>query len=126
MIDHASLKLIHIGCVVLSISGFTTRGLLMLAGSPLLSHPLIRKAPHYIDALLFASGLWMAINIQQFPGTVPWLSAKLIALVTYVVLGSFALRGKSRNVRVISLVGALAVFGYMVSVAITRTPIPWA
>lgn len=125
MIDHALLKLVHISCVTLSITGFSARGVMMLLDSPLLTHKLVRRAPHYIDTLLLLSGLWMAMNIQQYPGTVPWLTAKLVALVIYVVLGSFALRGKTRDARVLSLAGALTVFAYMIAVAITRSPMPW-
>ena len=125
MIDHASLKFIHVGCVVLSISGFVIRGGLMLAGSGLVSHKLVKQAPHYLDTALLISGIWLAINLQQYPGTSPWLTAKLAALVIYVLLGSLALRGKTPRIRYPALIGALLVVGYMVSVAITRSTTPW-
>jgi len=125
VIDHATLKLIHISCVTLSISGFLLRGSLMLAGSSLLNHNLVKKAPHYVDTTLLFSGIWLAINLQQYPGTVPWLTAKLVALVIYVLLGSLALRGKTNRIRYSALAGALMVFSYMSSVALTRSATPW-
>mgnify|MGYP001816995358 FL=1 len=125
MIDHPTLKLIHVGCVVLSISGFVVRGGLMLMDSSLLNHKLVKTAPHYLDTALLLSGIWLAINLQQYPGTAPWLTAKLIALVIYVVLGSLALRGKNTAIRYPALISALLVVGYMISVAITRSVTPW-
>lgn len=125
MIDHGLVKLVHVSCVVLSISGFTLRAALMLVGSPLLRRRWIRTLPHFVDSLLFLSGLWMAWNIQQYPGTTPWLTAKLAALVLYVLFGVTALRGKQRSQRLIALVFAYLAFAYMVSVALYRTPFPW-
>lgn len=125
MIDHATLKLIHVSCVVLSISGFLLRSSLMLAASSLLNHKLVKKLPHYVDASLLFSGIWLAINLQQYPGTVPWLTAKLTALVIYVLLGSLALRGKTSRIRYSALISAVVVFSYMASVALTRSAAPW-
>ena len=125
MIDHPTFKLVHVGCVVLSISGFVVRGGLMLMDSSLLNHKLVKTAPHYLDTALLLSGIWLAINLQQYPGTAPWLTAKLIALVIYVVLGSLALRGKNTAIRYPALISALLVVGYMISVAITRSVTPW-
>ena len=125
MIDHASLKFIHVGCVMLSIGGFAIRGGLMLADTALLRHKLVKQAPHYLDTAQLISGIWLAINLQQYPGTTPWLTAKLVALVIYVLLGSLALRGKTPRIRFPALLGALLVVGYMISVAVTRSSTPW-
>lgn len=125
MIDHATLKLVHVSCVTLSIIGFTFRSGLMLTGSNLLNNKLVKKAPHYVDATLLFSGIWLAINLQQYPGTAPWLTTKAVLLVIYVVLGALALRGKISRVRYPALIGALLVFSYMVSVALTRSAMSW-
>lgn len=126
MFDYAQLKLIHISCVILSLSGFTLRGALVLADSPLLWRPWVRILPHFIDTLLLASGLWMAVLIDQYPGTSPWLSAKLIGLLVYIALGLVALRlGRTKAIRALALLAALACFAYIVLVAITRNPLPW-
>ena len=125
MIDHPTFKLVHVGCVVLSISGFVVRGGLMLMDSSLLNHKLVKQAPHYLDTALLISGIWLAANLQQYPGTAPWLTAKLAALVIYVLLGSLALRGKTPQIRYPALIGALLVVGYMIGVAITRSATPW-
>ena len=125
MIDHSLVKLIHVSCVALSLAGFTLRSGLMLAGSPLLHRRWVRTVPHLVDSTLFFSGLWMAWNLHQYPGTTPWLTAKLTALVAYVILGAIALRGKTRRRRYLALIAAYGCFFYMVGVALSRSPLPW-
>ena len=125
MIDHSLVKLIHVSCVALSLIGFTLRAMLMLTGSPLLKRRWMRTLPHLIDSTLFFSGLWMAWRLHQYPGTSPWLTAKLLALIAYIVFGAMALRGKTPQRRYVSLLLAYLCFGYMVSVAVTRNPLPW-
>lgn len=125
MIDHALIKLIHISCVALSLAGFTLRSGLMLIRSPLLRRRWMRTIPHLVDSILFFSGLWMAWNLHQYPGTTPWLTAKLTALIAYVIFGAMALRGRTRRRRYLSLLAAYGCFFYMVSVALTRNPFPW-
>lgn len=113
--------MIHVGSVVLSVSGFVARGALMLARSPLLATRFVRVAPHVVDTLLLASALWLAWAIGQYPFVNGWLTAKVLGLVAYIVLGSVALkRGRSRRVRALAFVAALATVGYIVSVAITH------
>jgi uncharacterized membrane protein SirB2 len=60
------------------------------------------------------------------PFVFPWLTAKVLALVVYILLGSVALkRGKSLAIRATAYVAALLVFGYIVAVALTKNPLPW-
>ena len=126
MIDHVTLKLIHQTAVVLSISGFALRGGLMLTGSSLLQATWMRTWPHLIDTLLLASGIWMAINLRLDPLSNPWLGAKLVSLLLYISLGFVALRlGRTRRIRVIALIGAIACFAYIALVAIRRSVLPF-
>lgn len=120
--DHGLIKLIHVSCVTLSLCGFLFRATLMLRHSPWLHVRITRTIPHFVDATLLFSGIWMAINIQQYPLVSPWLTAKLVALVCYIVLGALALRGKSFKLRLMALVGALLCYAYLVAVALTRSP----
>lgn len=118
------VKSVHVGCVVLSGSGFAVRGGLMLADSRLLGTRFVRVAPHVVDTLLLVSALWLAWAIGQYPFVDGWLTAKLLGLLAYVALGSIALkRGRSKAVRAGAFAAALAVFGYIVSVALTRDPL---
>jgi uncharacterized membrane protein SirB2 len=116
-------KTLHVGAVVLSLTGFAARGALMLAGSRLLQARFVRVAPHVVDTVLLASALWLAWLIGQYPFVQGWLTAKVLGLAAYIVLGSIALRrGRTRGVRVAAFVGALAAAGYIVCVALTRDP----
>jgi uncharacterized membrane protein SirB2 len=85
----------------------------------------VRIAPHLVDTLLLASAVTLAVWSGQYPFAQNWLSAKLIALVGYIVLGAIALkRGRTRTVRTCAFIGALALFGYIVAVAVTKQPMP--
>lgn len=60
---------------------------------------------------------------HQYPIAQPWLTAKLVALVMYIVLGTFALKhGHTLRVRAFAFVLALATALYIVCVALTRQP----
>ena len=65
----------------------------------------------------------MVVWSRQYPFVEPWLTAKLLALLLYIGLGTIALkRGKTKGIRIAAYVGALATFGYIVAVALTRQP----
>lgn len=116
------IKLVHIAAVVLSFAGFQLRAIWMMAGSPLLTARVTRILPHVIDTVLLASALWLAWNIHQWPFVHGWLTAKVVGLLAYIVLGSIALkRGRTKSVRVAAWIAASAVFLYVVAVAMTRS-----
>jgi uncharacterized membrane protein SirB2 len=116
-------KHLHIACVILSLGGFAARGALMLAGSPLLERKFVRIAPHVVDTLLLASAIWLTVLLRQYPFVNGWLTAKVVGLVAYIVLGAIALRrGKTKGVRIAAFVAAAATAFYIVSVALTHDP----
>lgn len=95
----------------------------MLTGSAQLRRHWVKRLPHLVDAMLLASALGLASWSHQYPGQFPWLTAKVTALVAYVVLGSIALKyGRSHRIRATAFAAALAMFGYIVAVAVTRNP----
>ena len=95
----------------------------MLRESDMLQQRWVKIVPHIVDTLLLASALVMVVWSAQYPFVQPWLTAKLIALVLYIVLGTVALkRGKTKAVRSWALVGAMLTFAYIVAVALTRQP----
>jgi uncharacterized membrane protein SirB2 len=119
--DYLLLKHFHMTCAALSGSFFLVRGTWMLAESPLLQRRWVKTAPHLIDSLLLGSAIWLAVWSHQYPGPQPWLTAKLVALIAYILLGSVALKyGRTKGVRALAYVGALATFGYIVTVAVTK------
>lgn len=122
--EYLALKALHVGCAILSIAGFAARGVLMLRGSQLLETRWLCVVPHVVDTVLLASALWLTILIGQYPFVQNWLTAKVLALVAYVVLGSIALkRGRTKGVRTVAFALALGVAAYIVTVALTRDPL---
>ena len=120
------LKHLHVTCVVLSGLGFALRGWWMLRGSPLLKSRAARIAPHMVDTLLLGSALVMAWLSGQYPFAQAWLTAKLFGLLAYIGCGTVALkRGRTPAVRAFFLVLALLAYAYIVSVALTRSPLPY-
>jgi uncharacterized membrane protein SirB2 len=122
-IDYAAIKVVHTGVAALSISLFALRGAWMLRSPQRLRLRWVRIAPHVIDTVLLASALWLAWQMGA-EGTRGWLWAKVIALSAYIALGTVALkRGRTRGVRIVAFAAALATFGYIVSVAVTKSPL---
>ena len=126
MAYYSLIKNLHLATIVLSLALFVLRGAWMIAASPLLQARWVRIVPHVIDTLLLASGIGLAVLIQQYPLVHGWLTAKLLALILYIVLGTLALkRGKTKARRIAAWVAALLVFGYMAAVARAHDPFPF-
>ncbi len=122
--DYATVKLVHQTAVTLSISGFFVRGAASLAGAAWVRGRTARTLPHVVDSVLLLSALVMAGMLRLTPDRAPWLLAKIIGLVVYVVLGVVALRpGRPPAVRATAWLAALAVAAWIVSVAITKSPL---
>jgi uncharacterized membrane protein SirB2 len=112
--------------VTLSFGLFCLRGIWMIAAPQRLDRWWVKVVPHVIDTVLLASAIAMAVMSKQYPLEQSWLTAKVLALLAYIVLGMVALRrGRTRRQRVVAWLLAVVVFGYIVAVAHTRTPAPW-
>jgi len=124
---YLDIKHLHISLVTLSGVLFLLRGLLMLKSSKALQMKTLRIAPHIIDTGLLIAGVSLAVMLGLKPSETPWIMAKLIALIVYIGLGTIAIkRGKNLAIRASAFVAALATFGYMIAVAVSKNPIPWA
>ena len=124
--DYTALKTLHLATIAVTLALFVLRGAWMMADSPRLQARWVRIVPHLNDTLLLASGFGLAIMLGQYPLVNGWLTAKLVALIVYIVLGTVALkRGKTRRTRIAAWVAALLVFGYIVAVAVTHDPLPF-
>jgi uncharacterized membrane protein SirB2 len=121
--DYLLLKGVHMSAVSLSFAGFFARGLGSLSGAAWVRGRAAKTIPHVVDTLLLASAIAMAWMLRLSPFAAPWLMAKIIGLVAYIGLGMVALKpGRPAGVRLTAWVGALLVFGWIVSVAITKSP----
>lgn len=121
-----TLKTVHVFCAVATVSGFALRAYWMATDSTLLTHRVTKIAPHVVDTVFLLSGIAMLVVASMNPFTQPWLLAKFAGLVAYIALGTIALRrGPTRDVRLLAAVAALAVFAYVVGVALSHSPASW-
>ena len=119
---YTAVKYAHVAAVALSFALFFLRGIWMMADSPNLGRRWVRVDPHVNDTVLLLAGVALAFMLRVSPGENPWLIAKLVALPVYIGLGMLALRpGRTKPVRVAAWMAALAVFGYIAGVAVTRS-----
>ena len=122
--DYFTLKSIHQGAIVLSLAGFVVRGTASLRGAAWVRGRIAKTLPHLVDTVLLVSALLLAWQLRLTPGNAPWLTAKIVGLVIYIGLGVLALRpGRPLAVRAAAWLAALAVFGWIISVALTKNPL---
>jgi len=125
--DYLSVKYLHMTCAAFSGSFFLLRGIWMLHASPMLQQRWVKIVPHIVDTLLLGSALVMVFWSAQYPFAQNWLTAKVVGLLLYIVLGTIALkRGKTKMVRTVAFIAALVVFAYIVSVALTKSALVFA
>lgn len=123
------LKSAHVACVAASLALFVLRGAWMLRAPDRLRLTWVPVVPHVVDTLLLASAIALAVLLRIDPLAHGWLAAKIAGLVAYIALGTVALkRGRTRAVRGAAFAAALAVYAYIVSVAIAKSaagPLAW-
>lgn len=118
----AALKALHVTCALLSISGFALRGLWAINDDPRRLRRPVRVLPHVVDTLLLASAVGMLVIWRVSPFALPWLTAKLLALLLYILLGMAVMRfTRTRRARLAAYVAALCTAGYILAVAVTHS-----
>jgi uncharacterized membrane protein SirB2 len=123
---YAIAKHLHMTLAIVSILFFIGRGMLVaIKGQEALNRKWLKIAPHIIDTLLLTAAVVLMVTLSIYPfGGIDWLTAKLIALVGYITFGVIALKpGRPTGVRIIAFFAAVATFGYMLAVAITKSAI---
>ncbi len=124
--DYLLVKSMHMGMAYLSISLFIFRSVLSVTESALLQTKLMKILPHVIDTFLLLFAGHLMVTIGQYPFVDAWLTAKLLALLAYIGMGTVAIkRGKTATIRLWASVIAVAIFGYIFGVAKTHNVISW-
>lgn len=115
------MRTLHATLAFTSVSFFIIRAGGCLAEAAWLSRRWARTVPHLIDTLLLLMGVGLLLRLGLWPHQLPWLSAKLVALLGYIGLGmvTMKLRGPRWAV-LVAMLGALLVFAYMLSVAFSK------
>lgn len=115
---YPQIKSAHIAAVLASGSLFFLRGLAMNLGARWAMTWPIRYLSYTIDTVLLTAALMLATMLHQYPFVHSWLTAKILLLVAYVVLGSYALkRARTRGARLGCWIGALVLFASMIGIA---------
>lgn len=124
--SYSAIKFLHPGSVLPSYNLLFLRGIWMLHASPVMRQRRVRIAPHPIDTALRGSAITLAFMPGLSPVAAPWLAAKIIALLLYIVPGSIAIeRAKTQRARLAAWLSAQAVFLYIVFTAWAHDPMPW-
>jgi uncharacterized membrane protein SirB2 len=119
------IKTLHMIFAALSICSFVYRGILKIASPDKLNRKWLKVLPHINDTLLLFSAVYLVIASQQYPEMFNWVSAKIVALLFYIIFGLFTLRfSKTVPATVVSFILALATFVYIVAVALTKQAWP--
>ncbi|MCE7033115.1 SirB2 family protein [Lysobacter sp. GX 14042] len=121
---YPQIKHAHIALALLSGTVFAIRGLSAIAGMRWPHWTAVRITSYIIDTGLLTAALML---LSILPGAFfanGWLTTKLVLLVVYVGLGVFAMRrGRPRAVRIGCYIGALAVFGFVYTIARAHHPL---
>lgn len=124
--DYFLIKNIHMTAAGLSLGLFGLRAWWSVRASPQLQRRWVKVLPHLIDTVLLAAGVILMIMLRAWPTQQPWLAAKLIALVAYIVIGTLAIkRGRTSTIRAAASLAAIAIFLYIVGVAMNHNPLSW-
>jgi uncharacterized membrane protein SirB2 len=122
--DYFLVKTIHQAAVALSFTGFFARGLGLLTGADWVQGRAAKTLPHVVDSVLLLSALTLAWMLRINPVAAPWLLAKIVGLLVYIGLGMVALKPtRPAGVRTAAWIAALATFGWIVSVAMSKSPL---
>ena len=120
MTTYLLFKHIHMTAALASGAFFLLRGLWMMQESSLFNAKLVKVLPHIIDTILLVSALTLVGLMGAFP---TFVLVKVAALFVYIALGMMAFRFmKGWGSRVFMFFMALAVYAFIVSVAVTKNP----
>lgn len=120
---YPEIKWTHVAAVIASGSLFFLRGMGALAGAKWPMWAPLRYLTYAVDTVLLTAALMLATLLRQYPFVHGWITVKVLLLVVYIGLGTFALkRGRTRGVRAACFVAALAVYLFIVSVARAHHP----
>jgi uncharacterized membrane protein SirB2 len=120
---YPQIKWVHVAAVICSGLLFALRGGAQILGARWTMAAPLRFLSYGIDTALLTAALMLATILHQYPFVHAWLTVKVLLLVVYIVLGTFALkRGRTAGVRIACYLSALAVYLFIASVARLHDP----
>ena len=121
---YPQIKHAHIGLALLSGGLFAVRGALLLSGLRWPNAAPVRYLSYTIDTGLLTAAMMLLTILPAALYANGWLAVKVCLIVVYVVLGMFAMhRGRTRAMRALFYVAALATFAMVYTVARAHHPL---
>ena len=121
---YRQIKWVHVAAVIASGSLFALRGAGTLSGATWPMFAPLRYLSYTIDTVLLTAALMLATVLHQYPFVHGWLTVKVLLLVVYILLGSYALRrGRTRTARTWCFVAAILLYLFIASVARAHQPL---
>jgi uncharacterized membrane protein SirB2 len=121
---YPQIKMAHIFLALCSGAIFALRGAGVLASMRWPHWTAVRWTSYTVDTCLLTAALML---LTILPGALfanGWLTAKVVLLVAYIVLGVFAIkRGRTRTVKAACYVAALATFAMVYTIARAHHPL---
>src|SRR5688500_6912540 len=95
---YLEIRSVHIAVALASGALFLLRAASfnLLAASWPMAWP-VRWLAYTIDTILLTAALMLMTIVQQYPLAEAWLTVKVVLLIFYILLGYFALRGRTRE-----------------------------
>ena len=120
------VRTVHVAAVAISVPLLVVRASIGIRSTPERVPRVLRVLPHIVDTVLLASAVLLTVILRQYPFMVPWVTAKVLALVAYVGVGTVAVkRGATARIRAAALAVALVIAAYIVATALHHDPAPW-
>ncbi len=126
MLSYFAVKHIHMGAAVLSIVLFLLRGTLLLRHEGAVLPRWLRILPHLNDTVLLVAAITLLVLAGLNPLVTPWVAAKIVLLLAYILLGTLALKPRlSLARRRQAFLAAVAVVLLIVRIAATHSVWPF-
>ena len=121
---YPQIKSVHVSAALASGGLFLLRGLAVQFGARWGMAAPVRYLSYTIDTVLLTAALMLVTILPGAMFANGWLTVKLVLLVGYVILGTFALkRGRTQRVRLVCFLAALATYASIYMVARMHHPL---
>jgi len=123
--NYLLIKHLHVTAAVLSILFFIVRAYWSVSENALLQKKVVKVAPHLIDTVLLVCAILLSMMLGAAAAQ-PWVLTKIVLLIVYIGVGSIAIKyGRTPRSRAVAALIAVAVFMYIVGVALKHHPASW-
>ena len=124
IIHYPTLRYLHTGLAFMSGALFTLRGAAVLARQRWPFHYVPQRLGVIVDSGLLITAVRLLWELRLNPVVTPWVQVKLALLPLYVLLALLTFKyARKRRARTIFYVAALTCYGFVITVALTQSPL---